>query len=68
LAFGSCGIDRRLSALLNHDHKTTIEHSQKISARENAIDIEDAASNSRKENKNAALCLLFWEWTRRWLR
>jgi hypothetical protein len=59
LASGSCRIDRRLSGLLNHDNKTTIERSKKISARK-TIDIKDAGDSGRKENENAALCLLFW--------
>jgi hypothetical protein len=60
LASGSCRIDRRLSGLLNHDNKTKIERSKKISARKKTIDIKDAGDSGRKENENAALCLLFW--------
>jgi hypothetical protein len=60
LASGSCRIDRRLFGLLNHDHETKIERSKKSSARKNEIEIEGAGDSCRKENENAALCLLFW--------
>jgi hypothetical protein len=65
LASGSCPIDRRLAALINHDHKTKIEQSKKISARKKTIDIEGTRHICRKEDENAALCLLFRRRSRR---
>jgi hypothetical protein len=47
LASGSCRMDLRLSALLKHDRKTKIEHSERISARKNKIGIQGAGASWR---------------------